>query len=114
MEEESISVKVILDESLFFDSDEVIKVKYDSEDEKVKLTKAHTIQIYARCHDLFEALIVDKNGKTIAECEGYVPEFLGDGDSVCLSIELKTGKIIGWKAPSIKKLEQYINGEDEE
>lgn len=45
--------------------------------------------------------------------DGYVPDFFpGDhfGDYVELTIELATGKIIGWKAPTEKDLKIFKEG----
>lgn len=48
--------------------------------------------------------------------EDYVPSFFpGDhyGDYLILDIDLSTGQIVNWKAPSSDELKEIINGEEE-
>ena len=71
------------------------------------MSKPATIQITAKCSDLFSAVLCEADGKPIAEYHGYVPEFMpGEhfGDYVELTIELETGKILNWKKPTKKQL----------
>jgi hypothetical protein len=67
-----------------------------------------TIKISAKCSDLMFATIYDGNGKQLgSEHDGYVPDWLGDdssGDYVNLTIDLATGQILNWKAPSNQDL----------
>lgn len=69
------------------------------------MPKPTTISISAKCSDLFSASLND--GRTY---DGYVPEFMPGqhyGDYVELEIELATGKILNWKAPTAKQLEIF-------
>jgi hypothetical protein len=66
---------------------------------------AKTITISAKCSDLFSASLDD--GRTY---DGYVPNFFPGrhwGDYVNLEIDLETGKILNWKAPTQKDLEIF-------
>ncbi len=59
---------------------------------------ASSISICAKCSDMFSATLDD--GRVY---DGYVPAFFpGDhgGDYVQLDIDLATGKILNWKAPT--------------
>lgn len=71
--------------------------------------KAKTINMCAKCSDMFGASVLDKDGKELFDYDGYVPGFFpGEhyGDYVILEIELATGKILNWKAPTEKQLKQ--------
>ena len=66
-----------------------------------------TIQITAKCSDMFHAQLRDEKGKFIGWYDGYVPSWFGnsrDGDYVLLTIEIESGKILGWRKPSAKDL----------
>ncbi len=70
---------------------------------------AKTISISAKCSDCFSAVVLDKDNKTLFEYNGYVPDFFPDehwGDYVILDIELATGRILNWKAPTQKDLDE--------
>jgi hypothetical protein len=72
------------------------------------LSKRHSITISAKCSDLFNASIADKDGNELAEYRGYVPDFFpGEhwGDYVILEIELATGRILNWMPPTDEQLE---------
>ncbi len=59
---------------------------------------ATTISISAKCSDMFSATLDD--GRTY---DGYVPKFFpGEhfGDYVELDIDLATGRILNWVAPT--------------
>lgn len=66
------------------------------------------IKVQAKVSDLgFYTLLADD--KEVAELDGYVPDlFPGEhyGDYLILDIEVKTGKILNWKMPSISDLEE--------
>lgn len=69
------------------------------------MKKPKTISVSAKCSDLFSASLDD--GRAY---DGYVPEFFPGqhyGDYVELEIELATGKILNWKAPTAKDLENF-------
>jgi hypothetical protein len=80
---------------------------------------ARILQINAKCSDMFcAALAVD--GKQVGDdYDGYVPDFMpGEhfGDYVMLNIDIDTGKIVKWHAPSEEELNHVFNvgGEDDE
>lgn len=67
------------------------------------MKNAKTIDISAKCSDLFDATVYDGKGKALLDYTGYVPGFFPDdhyGDYVRMKIELKTGKILNWKQPT--------------
>lgn len=67
--------------------------------------KAKTISISAKCSDMFSASLDD--GRVY---DGYVPDFFPGkhyGDYVQLEIDLNSGRILNWKAPTQKDLEIF-------
>lgn len=73
------------------------------------------IKMSAKCSDLFNASLID-NDKEIGEYHGYVPKFFPEehyGDYVRLDIDIETGKILNWKAPTQDELEEVFKKEDE-
>lgn len=72
-----------------------------------------TISFSGKCSDLFSA-VLKKDGKVIGEYEGYVPDFLSrDSDYVEMTVDLDTGKIIGWKKPTAKQLKIFLETDAE-
>ena len=74
-----------------------------------------TIRIHAKCTDRCVTDIVDQDGETIYQHDGYVPGFMpGDhyGDYVILDIDAESGQILNWKAPSPESLQEFIEEED--
>jgi hypothetical protein len=70
-----------------------------------------TINISAKCSDLFSAQLRENN-KVIGEYDGYVPTWLPNpavnhgGDYVDLTIDVDTGKIVNWKKPTAANLRE--------
>ena len=65
--------------------------------------KITTLEITAKCSDLCNVIAMDSDGVAVTEGDGYVPSFMpGEhyGDYVILQIDVATGKILNWKAPS--------------
>lgn len=77
--------------------------------------EAKVLKIYMKVCDQFSASLVDQNGEEIHDQEdGYVPGFMPGphyGDYVILDIELDTGKILNWKAPTAGQIEEWISGD---
>ena len=76
--------------------------------------KNKTLFISAKCSDLFSAFLYDGN-KIVGEYDGYVPKFMpGEhyGDYVTLEIDLETGKILNWKTPTKKQLDEIFPKND--
>jgi len=69
--------------------------------------KYKTIKFYAKCEDLFHGTITDESGNE-NEIDGHVPEYLGGGDYVRLTIDLETGQILNWKPPTDDQIEEDI------
>ena len=67
------------------------------------MAKISTIQVTAKCSDMFSATAFDGDGNFAGEYNGYVPDFFpGEhfGDYVELTIDISTGRITNWKKPS--------------
>ena len=61
--------------------------------------------------DRFECDLVDQDGAKIIEYEGYVPGFFPGyhyGDYLILDIDIDTGRITNWTAPTTQELEEFI------
>jgi hypothetical protein len=66
-----------------------------------------TISFSAKCSDMFGATFLDADGKEVAKYDGYVPGFFPEehyGDYVQLDIDLATGQIKNWKAPTLAQV----------
>jgi|GEM_PF-2719415 hypothetical protein len=55
-----------------------------------------TLRISGKCSDMFDAHL-EKDGKRIADYDGYVLPCVGDGDYIELRIDVKTGQILNWE-----------------
>lgn len=60
-----------------------------------------TVKITGKVSDMFSLTAHNENGDFLGEYQGYVPkEIFGyGGDYIELTIDLGTGKIVGWKQP---------------
>ena len=61
--------------------------------------------------DRFECDLVDQDGAKIIEYEGYVHGFFPGyhyGDYLILDIDIDTGRITNWTAPTTQELEEFI------
>lgn len=70
-----------------------------------------TISFSAKCSDMFGAAFLDKDRKEVAEYDGYVPGFFPGkhyGDYVQLDVDLATGQIINWKAPTLAQINETL------
>lgn len=75
--------------------------------------KIKTIEISAKCSDMFAVSAHASNGAIVAEGDGYVPDFMpGEhyGDYVTLTIDVVTGRIVNWVVPTDKKICDDIGG----
>jgi hypothetical protein len=79
---------------------------------------AKTLKIHCKVSDRFTYAIEDAQGQTIHEQDdGYVPDFMpGEhyGDYVILDIDLDTGVVKNWKAPTAAQIEQAIKPQDDD
>ena len=78
---------------------------------KTVQVEAKTLGLYMKVRDQFCASVTDQDGKEIGDYEGYVPDFMpGDhyGDYLILDIDLDTGQIINWVAPTGEDIEKMI------
>ena len=68
-------------------------------------------QLHIKVCDRFAGDLRDAQGDTVAEYEGYVPDFFpGDhyGDYLILNIDLETGQIKNWKKPGAADIEKML------
>lgn len=79
--------------------------------------EAKTLSIYCKVCDNFTASLLDQNGETIHDQEdGYVPGFMpGEhyGDYLILEIDLDTGQVTNWKAPTAEQLQEWMSKGDD-
>lgn len=83
---------------------------------KVVQVEARTLKLYMKVRDEFSAILVDADGSTLKDYEGYVPDFMpGEhyGDYLILDINIDTGQITNWKVPTAAEIEAFIAGKDE-
>lgn len=77
--------------------------------------EAKTLCIHLKVCDMFGGKILDHDGQTLVDKEeGYVPDFMpGEhhGDYLILNIDLDTGLITNWKAPTARQIENFILSE---
>jgi hypothetical protein len=70
-----------------------------------------TLVISAKCSDLCNVQALGVGNGVIAEGDGYVPDFMPDehyGDYVSLEIDVATGKILNWKAPTDAEIKRDL------
>lgn len=70
-----------------------------------------TIYVTAKCSDMCHIRYLNEKGYEVGERDDYVPDFMpGEhyGDYVELEIEISTGKILNWKVPTQKELNESI------
>lgn len=73
---------------------------------------ARTIKVHAIVRDGASYTLCDQHGAEICDRdEVYVPGFFpetGGGDYLYLEIEIDTGRILNWKPPTKKQIEEWI------
>lgn len=78
--------------------------------------QAKTLKIYCKVCDNFTASLVDQDGTSIHDQDdGYVPQFMpGEhfGDYLILDVDLDTGKITNWEAPSAEDIQAWIHPDE--
>lgn len=74
--------------------------------------EAKTLEIHCKVSDRFTARLIDQNGEIIHDQDdGYVPGFMPGqhyGDYLILDVDLDTGKILNWKAPTAEQIQEWI------
>ena len=76
------------------------------------MSKIKTIFVTAKTSDACHILFKDEDKNIIGERNDYVPTYFPEehyGDYLELEIEVATGKILNWKAPTQKQLKDSIN-----
>ncbi len=75
-----------------------------------------TLSIYCKICDRFSYELKDAEGSILHDQEnGYVPSFMpGDhyGDYIILDIDLDTGMVKNWKAPTADMIEEAMKGDE--
>jgi hypothetical protein len=69
------------------------------------------LRVFAKCSDMFTATLIDRNGETLKEHDGYVPSMMpGEhfGKYVEIDIDIATGQILNWKKPSKATIAKFI------
>lgn len=71
------------------------------------------LKICAKCSDLCSSVLTQDNGIVVKETSGYVPSIMpgGDSDYVTIEIDVSTGRILNWKAPTTMQLKNFIEGD---
>lgn len=71
------------------------------------------LKIHCKVCDNFTASLEDNNGEQIHfQEDGYVPGFMPGqhyGDYLILDIDLDTGKVLNWKAPTADQIQEWVN-----
>lgn len=70
------------------------------------------IKVNAKCSDMITVRLHDETSGRELVLEGEVPEFLGGGDYVRISIDLETGQIMDW--PGKEAVLAAMKGDDDE
>lgn len=82
---------------------------------KTVQTDVKTMHIHVKCADRFGYSLKDAQGDEVYDqCDGYVPGFMPEdhyGDYIILDIDLETGQILNWKAPTSKQIEEAIESD---
>ena len=74
---------------------------------------AKTFKLHIKVCDGFGGTLVDQDGATLKEYDGYVPGFFPEqhfGDYLILNIDIDTGMITNWVKPDAKEIEEFIEG----
>lgn len=79
--------------------------------------EAKVLKIYCKVCDNFTASLADQNGEEIhVQEDGYVPGFMpGEhyGDYLILDIDLDSGKVLNWKPPTAKAIQDWMSKDED-
>jgi hypothetical protein len=70
-----------------------------------------TLRLCGKTSDGCGINYLDENGNSVAEVNDYVPDYFPEehyGDYIEFDIDVKTGQILNWKAPTQKQLKDAI------
>lgn len=85
--------------------------------QKMVQVDVKTVSIYCKVSDRFTYQLKDADGTVVHDQDdGYVPDFMpGEhyGDYVILDIDIDTGMVKNWSAPTAKQLEAAIKPQDD-
>jgi len=75
--------------------------------------RAATLKIHLKCTDDFTARVTDQDGDELfGQQDGYVPGFMPGqhhGDYLILDIDIDTGQITNWVAPTAAQLQEWAD-----
>jgi hypothetical protein len=75
---------------------------------------AKILRIHMKVRDTFTAQVIDADGAVIGGQEDvYVPGFMPGqhyGDYLLLDINLETGMVENWKAPTAQQIQGFLKG----
>lgn len=80
-----------------------------------KLVDVVEMRINLKVRDEFRCTLYDKDGNSVKDYEGYVPNSIvpGEyGDYLELHINIDTGQILNWKKPVHEDLREFIEGDE--
>ncbi len=79
---------------------------------KTVSVEAKTLKVHRKVSDRFCDSIIDQDGKEIFDQEdGYVPDFMPGqhyGDYIILDIDLDSGQVVNWSAPSAYQIQEWM------
>lgn len=87
---------------------------------KLKQTKevdVMLLEVAAKVRDCCYVTVIDGDGNTIHEHDGYVPSFFPEdhyGDYIYFDIDIDTGQILNWKKPTEAQLKEFLEGKENE
>ena len=79
--------------------------------------EAKTLKIHLKVSDRFCCEVLDQDGRSLKDHEGYVPDFMpGEhyGDYVILDIDIDSGQITNWKVPTTEQMREFLKSQDDE
>jgi hypothetical protein len=85
---------------------------------EVVKVNAKTLKIHLKVSDRFTASLHSATGTELYEQDdGYVPDFMPGkhyGDYVMLDIDIDSGQITNWVAPTAEQIQEWISGDSED
>ena len=82
-----------------------------------KKVAVKTVSVHAKVRDSASYEFKSEDGETVKDLDdSYVPDFFPTqhyGDYLVLDIDLSTGQILNWKAPTASELEELFNSEED-
>ena len=83
---------------------------------EVVKVNAKTLKLHLKVCDRFTATLESSTGTELYEHDDYVPDFMpGEhyGDYVILDIDIDSGQITNWVAPTAEQIENWISSNND-